>query len=112
MTQFVERRKTPRVACVLPSAIVDLDNADEEKAGFAAIKDISAGGLKLFVRELLPPGHKGSLSIYPRPNTTLGITVTPAWIVPRESDKGYYMGVRFVDIKDDVLQELQKIPTR
>ena len=91
-----ERRKIARIECLIPTALVDLDDHESSGPSFAAIKNVSQSGLMMTVHELLPLDHVLSLMLYPRHREIVEVAAIPAWVKRNPEGHGYDVGVKVI----------------
>jgi len=110
----VERRQFPR----LPASVVDyarievsIDGSTKEKTSFA--KDVSVGGVCIFISEKVEIGDLLSLKIYlPEHKRSIDAVGRVAWVkkspLLNPKDEHYDVGVQLVKIEESEREKLQE----
>jgi c-di-GMP-binding flagellar brake protein YcgR len=104
---MIERRKSVRVECELPSSFRNLDADQPNRIGYAVVRNISQGGVKIRVDEFVPIQNR--LYVYlPLPtHRTIEVQVAPSWVVELPHVGKYEIGARFIDIKQEDEEAIQ-----
>jgi c-di-GMP-binding flagellar brake protein YcgR len=102
-----DRRKHRRILIDLPFEYRQINNS---KSHFGCARDISEGGLLLYLPEEVQVGHRLNLFIFSGELKCIEAIVEVVWKEGRSrKNKDYPVGVKFVNISWDSVDKIKKI---
>ncbi len=110
---MIERRQSVRVECEIPSSFRDLASEQPGRIENATVRNISQGGVKIRVDEIIP--IQSSLYLYiplPAYQYTVGTQAIPIWVVRLPREQKYEVGVRFVRVEKEDEEAIQRFQYR
>ncbi len=105
-----ERRKFVRVKCPCEIRV----RTPKKRVISTNIENISAGGLRAFLKERLSPSTIIEIDIYGIAKEAITCTARIVWVFTRkqptpEDTPFYDTGMEFCDIKDDYIKEIKRL---
>ncbi len=104
---MIERRRSVRVPCEIPTLLRNLDSHDTQAVSTAVVMNISRGGLCLRMDQFVPIQCHLYVTLHLPSQPPIEVRVAPAWIVELPHLGKYEMGARFLDIRSEDEETIQ-----